>query len=96
VHRLWLSITRESGMDKLHHSDIVTAALTRFAREYTGREREDLLKELRKYSGKQAGEGTRPRTAIARPPATPPPPLGDPSRPPRPNHPPTDPDAGKH
>jgi amino acid transporter len=95
VHRLWLSITRESGMDKLHHSDIVTAALTRFAREYTGREREDLLKELRKYSGKQAGEGARPRTAIARPPATPPPPLGDPSRPSRPNHSPTDPDAGK-
>ena len=96
VHRLWLSITREPGMDKLHHSDILTAALTRFAREYTGREREDLLKELRKYSGgKHPGDGTQPRVSIPRPPATPPPPAADPSRAPHPQSPPTDPEAGK-
>jgi len=88
VHRLWLSITRESGMDKLHHSDIVTAALTRFAREYTGREREDLLKELRKYTGKHHGDGPPPRSAIPRPPATSPPPLDDASRPRHPDSPP--------
>ncbi len=95
VHRLWLSITREPGMDKLHHSDIVTAALTRLARDYTGREREDLLKELRKYTGKQAGDGTQPRL-VSRPPATSPSPAPDPSRTTRADQPPTDPQAGKH
>jgi amino acid transporter len=97
VHRLWLSITREPGMDKLHHSDILTAALTRFAREYTGREHDELLKELHKFSGgKHLGEGTQPRASIPRPPATPPPPLDDPSRPPHPDSPPPiDPGTGK-
>ena len=52
VHRLWLNITREQGLDKLHHNDILTEALTRFAREYAGRDREEILRELRKTSGK--------------------------------------------
>jgi len=51
IHRLWLNITREPGMDKLHHHDIVTEALTRFARDYAGRDRSDILRELRKSSG---------------------------------------------
>jgi amino acid transporter len=50
VHRLWLNLTREHGLDKLHHSDIVTEALTRFARDYAGHEHEDILRELRKTS----------------------------------------------
>src|SRR5450432_4278698 len=29
VHRLWLNITQEPGMDKLHHHDLLTEALTR-------------------------------------------------------------------
>jgi amino acid transporter len=66
VHRLWLNITREPGMDKLHHHDILTEALTRFAREYAGRDRQEILKELRKASGQTVvtrpigGEGGRP------------------------------------
>ena len=52
VHRLWLNITREPGLDGLHHNDILTEALTRFARDYTGRDREDILKKLRKTTGK--------------------------------------------
>ena len=36
VHRLWLNITREPGLETLHHHDILTEALTRFAREYSG------------------------------------------------------------
>ncbi len=54
VHRLWLNITREPGMDRLHHHDILTEALTRFAREYAGRERADILRDLRKASGQSA------------------------------------------
>jgi hypothetical protein len=46
VHRMWLDITQEPGLDKLHHADIVSEALSRFAREYTGPERERILKDL--------------------------------------------------
>jgi amino acid transporter/nucleotide-binding universal stress UspA family protein len=51
VHRLWLNITREPGMDKVHHSDLVTLALTRFARDYAGRDRADILRELKRSEG---------------------------------------------
>jgi Amino acid permease len=51
VHRLWLNITREPGLETLHHHDILTEALTRFAREYSGHDRQDILRELRKQSG---------------------------------------------
>jgi len=49
LHRLWLNITREQGLEKVHHHDIMTEALTRFARDYgAGRDREDIIKELRR------------------------------------------------
>ncbi len=51
VHRLWLNITREPGLDKLHHQDILTEALTRFAHDYAGHDRQDILRDLRKASG---------------------------------------------
>jgi len=51
VHRLWLNITHEPGLDKLHHNDILTEALTRFARDYTGHNRDEILRELRKATG---------------------------------------------
>jgi hypothetical protein len=65
VHRLWLNLTHEKGLDKLHHNDIVTEALTRFARDYTGRDRDDILRELRKATGQLVktrpigGDGSR-------------------------------------
>jgi amino acid transporter len=34
VHRLWLNLRRDPDMEHLHHSDIVTYALTRLASEY--------------------------------------------------------------
>jgi len=55
THKLWLDITRLPGLDKLHHADILSLALTRFAREYTGRDREDILKEFRKSEDKRLG-----------------------------------------
>jgi hypothetical protein len=48
VHRMWLNITREQGLDKVHHHDILTEALTRFARDCSGADREEILKQLRK------------------------------------------------
>jgi len=46
VHRLWLDARRQSGMEELHHHDIVTLALTRLASDYS-RDRQTILKELR-------------------------------------------------
>jgi len=54
VHRLWLNITRENGLDAVHHHDILTEALTRFARDYAGHDREDILKGLRRSSSRHA------------------------------------------
>jgi hypothetical protein len=71
THRLWLTLTREKGLDKLHHHDILTEALTRFARDYTGHDRDDILRELRKMTGQQVG---------APPPTSPLSPLPDKSK----------------
>ncbi|HVP42174.1 MAG TPA: APC family permease [Terriglobales bacterium] len=56
THRLWLSATRVPGLEKLHHADIITIALTRLASEY-GRSREEILKEL-KSVGKEKRFGS--------------------------------------
>jgi hypothetical protein len=49
VHRLWLNFRRDPGLQKLHHTDIVTYALTRLASEYA-RDKVETLKELRRYT----------------------------------------------
>jgi nucleotide-binding universal stress UspA family protein len=54
LHRLWLNITREPGLENVHHHEILTEALTRFARDYSARERADILKELRRTESKEA------------------------------------------
>jgi len=56
VHRLWLNFRREPEMSGLHHSDIVTYALTRLATEYA-RDKQETLKNLRRYS--TDGNGTQ-------------------------------------
>ena len=69
VHRLWLNITKERGMDKIHHSDVVTLALTRFARDYAGREHSEILRELKKMDGKSPQlPPSEPPTLAAEPP----------------------------
>jgi hypothetical protein len=55
VHRLWLDITQEPGLDKLHHADIVSEALSRFAREYIGPDREQILKDLQQTDSSRIG-----------------------------------------
>ena len=47
VHRLWLNFRRDPEMQNLHHSDIVTHALTRLAAEYA-RDKEETLLGLRR------------------------------------------------
>jgi amino acid transporter len=51
LHRLWLNLTREPGLENIHHHDILTEALTRFAHDYGARDREDIIKDLRRTAG---------------------------------------------
>jgi len=48
VHRLWLNMRRDPSVSDLHHSDIITYALTRLAGQYA-REKVDILRDLRNY-----------------------------------------------
>jgi amino acid transporter len=46
VHRLWLNMRRDPLAGDLHHSDIITYALTRLAGQYA-REKQEILRDLR-------------------------------------------------
>ena len=48
VHRLWLNMRRDPSVADLHHSDIITYALSRLAGQYA-REKVEILRELRNY-----------------------------------------------
>ncbi len=53
VHRLWLNMRRDPAMQDLHHSDIITYALTRLAGHYA-REKQEILRDLRNYRAAEA------------------------------------------
>jgi hypothetical protein len=77
LHRLWLNVTREPGLEKIHHHDILTEALTRFARDYGTPDRDQIVKELRRQ-GAEAGPTPARRIADQVPTAQPGPPRSDP------------------
>src|SRR5437660_6116951 len=52
VHKLWLDVKKYPGTEDIHHSDIVTLALTRLARDYN-LDKSDVLKTLKRNA--QAG-----------------------------------------
>jgi amino acid transporter len=72
VHRLWLTFRRDPEMGKLHHSDIVTYALTRLASDYA-RDKQDTLKGLRR----RVQDGQDPKTALSQSYGRPPGPAND-------------------
>jgi len=53
VHRLWLNMRRDPSVPDLHHSDIITYALTRLAGQYA-REKQEILRDLRNYRTAEA------------------------------------------
>jgi amino acid transporter len=55
VHRLWLNFKRDPSISALHHSDIVTYALTRLASDYA-RDKQGILNDLRRFE--HGGEPT--------------------------------------
>ena len=58
VHRLWLNMRRDPGSTDLHHSDIITYALTRLAGVYA-REKDDVLRDLKNYRTSRAPASMR-------------------------------------
>jgi amino acid transporter len=58
VHRLWLNMRRDPSVQDLHHSDIITYALTRLAGQYA-REKVEILRDLRSYKAAEAPGGLR-------------------------------------
>jgi hypothetical protein len=68
VHRLWLNFRRDPEMQNLHHSDIVTHALTRLAAEYARDKQETLLGLRRRVQdGSQAARLGEGRNALTQP-----------------------------
>jgi amino acid transporter len=63
THRLWLQITRLPGLEKLHHADVISLALTRLARDFTGREHDEVVRELKSGKDKRFGLPTPSTTA---------------------------------
>jgi amino acid transporter len=53
VHRLWLNLRRDPSIQDLHHSDIITYALTRLASQYA-RESQEIIRDLRGYRSADA------------------------------------------
>jgi amino acid transporter len=58
VHRLWLNMRRDPTTQDLHHSDIITYALTRLAGQYA-REKADILRDLRNVRAAAAQDSPR-------------------------------------
>jgi amino acid transporter len=49
VHKIWLDLKKFPGTEEIHHSDIITLALTRLSRDYN-LDKDDVLKNLKKSS----------------------------------------------
>jgi amino acid transporter len=65
VHRLWLNMRRDPSVQDLHHSDIITYALTRLAGQYA-REKADILRDLRNVRAAAMPDAPRLGTPSAR------------------------------
>src|ERR1017187_7911228 len=82
VHRLWLNMRRDPSVSDLHHSDIITYALTRLAGQYA-REKLEILRDLRNYRAAEAPDAWRwgSQSLSGKPPGAPP--SAQPPLPPR-------------
>jgi hypothetical protein len=58
VHRLWLNMRRDPSVPDLHHSDIITYALSRLAGQYA-RENQEILRDLRNYRAAESPASLR-------------------------------------
>ncbi len=58
VHRLWLNMRRDPSVQDLHHSDIITYALSRLAGQYA-REKDEIIRDLRNYRSAASSASAR-------------------------------------
>jgi hypothetical protein len=54
IHKLWLDVTNERGMDDLHHKEIVTAALAHLEEQLKSKGRQEMLDRMRALIGKRS------------------------------------------
>ena len=50
LHRVWLELTRDPSLRALHHDQVMTVALRRFAVELRGSDRDHIRAELRRLA----------------------------------------------
>ena len=62
VHKIWLDLKKFPGTEEIHHSDIITLALTRLSRDYN-LDRDDVLKNLKRSSRAASTATTTATTA---------------------------------
>jgi amino acid transporter len=84
VHRLWLRLRKDEGMEDLHHSDLVTLSLTRLARDYA-RDPDEIRYALSKGEGRMTGSLAPASKPPLLPPTAPPPAVPERPRPGRPD-----------
>jgi len=63
IHRLWVNMRRDPSMQDLHHSDLITYALTRLASSYA-RDKQEILRDLRIY--RAADTASSPHLGVRR------------------------------
>ncbi|MDT5063374.1 MAG: hypothetical protein QOH63_3833 [Acidobacteriota bacterium] len=56
IHKLWLDVMKEKGLEDFHHQEIVTAALARLAEEMKGTQRTQSLDRMRVLMRKRSRE----------------------------------------
>jgi hypothetical protein len=62
VHRLWLHMRRDPSAPSVHHSDIITYALTRLASQYA-RDNQEILRDLRNCAASENAPRGEPGTS---------------------------------
>jgi hypothetical protein len=56
IHRLWLDVTSERGLEDLHHKEIVTTALANLEEQVNSKGRQAILDRMRALIGKRSRE----------------------------------------
>src|SRR2546422_11147909 len=54
IHRLWLDVTKERGLEDLHHKEIVTTALANLEEQVNSKGRHAILDRMRALIGKRS------------------------------------------
>jgi hypothetical protein len=66
IHKLWLNVREERGLENIRHKHIVVAALVRLADELHADRRQNVLDFVRALTNGEAIQGRRKRTTIRR------------------------------